>query len=84
MLGHLLLYAAPLLLIALPLLAGRYVGEDRLARAVASRRGKRPRAERRIAPPRAALRPLAALPRGGRLIAFSLADRPPPALLTAR
>jgi len=82
-LGHLLLYGAPLLLIVAPLLAGRYLGEERLARAAARRRGSRPRAALRIGLPAATLRPLAELPRGGRLIAFSLASRPPPAAAAA-
>lgn len=79
-LGHVLLYGAPLLLIALPLVAGRYFGEEHLARATARRRAERPRAARRIALPAGAVRTLAVLPRGGRLIAASLANRPPPAL----
>lgn len=81
--GHALLYAAPLLLLALPLLAGRYLGEDRLARAAERIRARRRRPARRIDPAGAALRPLAELPRGGRLIASSLANRPPPAAVPA-
>jgi hypothetical protein len=79
--GHaeLLAYAAPLFLIAVPLLAGRYVGEERLERmrcgfAVGRRRapfGAALPGGRRLTVP---------LPRGGRLIAHSLAERPPPAL----
>jgi hypothetical protein len=79
--GHpdLLVYAAPLFLLAVPLLAGRYVGEERLERL---RRG-RGAAPRRRAP--AGVRPstrraAGLLPRGGRLIAESLAVRPPPVL----
>src|SRR3954454_15219502 len=69
------LLAVPGLLLVLPLLAGRYVGEDRLAdlagRAIAPRRrspvslGARRRAPR-------------VLPRGGRLIPAALAERGPP------
>ncbi len=70
------LLALPVLLFALPLLAGRYVGEERLARLtaafVAVRR--RPRASQPVGARRAPL----AFPRGGRLIAASLAVRPPP------
>lgn len=73
-----LLYAAPLLIVALPLIAGRYVGEERiagLARAV-QRRRRRPAA--RISAPAGARWALRTVPRGGRLIASSLAVRPPP------
>jgi hypothetical protein len=74
-----LLYAAPLLIVALPLIAGRYLGEERI---VALRRGgerTRRRAPARISVPAAARQALRAVPRGGRLIAHSLAVRPPPA-----
>lgn len=72
-----LLFLAPALLIAIPLLAGRYVGEGLIVR-LAARRSDPPR--------RPALRPpspLAAtarswVPRGAGLIARSLAKRPPP------
>jgi hypothetical protein len=78
--GHaeLLAYAAPLFLVALPLLAGRYVGEERLDRmrsGFVARRGP-PRA----APVPAARRGAVLVPRGGRLIAEALAVRPPPLL----
>jgi hypothetical protein len=64
--------------LALPLLAGRYVGEAQLARLAAAFVADRRR-------PAAVLAPTAGgvahcLPRGGRLMAFSLAVRPPPAL----
>jgi hypothetical protein len=78
--GHtdLLPYAAPLFLLAVPLLAGRYVGEERLERMRSGLRRAPLRAPRAEAPP--AIRRLAAsVPRGGRLIAHSLAERPPPA-----
>jgi hypothetical protein len=72
------LLAAPVLLFALPLLAGRYVGEERLARLAAAFVAKPRRARSCAAPPvRRSPRPL---PRGGCLIAASLAVRPPPAL----
>lgn len=75
-----LLYSAPLLLLMLPLLAGRYVGEERIARLAhvvrERRRGRAPR----LAAPRTAPRAVPSVPRGGRLIASSLAVRPPPAL----
>lgn len=70
------LLALPVLLFVVPLIAGRYVGEERLARLAAAcvpchRRatGSLPTTSRRT--PRA-------LPRGGHLIATSLAVRPPP------
>ncbi len=73
------LLALPVLLVAVPLVAGRYVGEERLARLaaafVASRR-RRPASSRSTA-----RRSPRALPRGGRLIASSLAVRPPPAAM---
>ncbi len=81
MLSPELLYAAPLLL-ALPLLMGRYVGEElisRRARAVRTRRQAPPR----LSVPAVARRALLSVPRGGRLIADSLAVRPPPSLLVA-
>ena len=72
------LLAVPALVFALPLLAGRYVGEQQLARLAAAFVAAAP------APPRPrscrrARRAPHALPRGGRLIASSLAVRPPPA-----
>jgi hypothetical protein len=79
--GHadLLPYAAPLFLLAVPLLAGRYVGEERLERMRSGLRTAPLRASRVEEPP-AFRRPVVWLPRGGRLIARSLAERPPPAL----
>jgi hypothetical protein len=79
--GHaeLLPYAAPLYLLAVPLLAGRYVGEERIERMRSGFRRAR-RVPPRAAAPAARRRLAAALPRGGRLIAHSLAERPPPAL----
>jgi hypothetical protein len=75
--GHaeLIAYAAPLLVVALPLVAERYVGESRL------RRWSTPaRPRRRHAPVETvSVRRLADLvPRGGRLIAHALAERGPP------
>lgn len=76
-----LLVLAPTLLILIPLLSGRYVGEELIAKLVA-----RSVAERRrpVAVARPSLPvPATWSPRGTRLIAFSLAKRPPPrALLT--
>jgi hypothetical protein len=71
------LLAAPALLFALPLLAGRYVGEDQLARLAAAFVATRRRPAPALAP--ASPRARRSLPRGGTLLAFSLAVRPPPA-----
>ncbi len=71
------LLAAPVLVFALPLLAGRYVGEEQLARLAASFLGARRRPAATVAS--RARRCAGALPRGGRLIAAALAVRPPPA-----
>jgi hypothetical protein len=75
-------FAPPLLLFAL-LLRGRYVGEEQILRVVRAvrRRSARRAASRRI-PPRAR-RARGAAPRGGLLIACSLAVRPPPSRLPA-
>lgn len=73
------LLAMPALLFALPLLAGRYVGEARLARLAAAFVAARRRPAGSLRP--AARRSPVAVPRGGRLIAASLAVRPPPAPL---
>jgi hypothetical protein len=76
------LLAAPGLLLLLPLLAGRYVGEDGIARlsACLAAPRRRPLALRAAAPRRAPR----VLARGGRLIAVALAQRGPPALMPAR
>jgi hypothetical protein len=73
-----LLLAAPVLVFALPLLAGRYVGEEQLARLAAAFVAVRRRPAVRLVP--TVCRAPRRLPRGGRLIAASLAVRPPPAL----
>jgi hypothetical protein len=72
-----LLYLAPVLVLALPLVLGRYVGEEQLA-GLASRARTRPR-RRRVSPvtgPRSSAR---VMQRGGRLVASGMAKRPPPA-----
>jgi hypothetical protein len=73
------LLAVPVLLFALPLMAGRYVGEEHLARLAAVFVAARRRPAGSV--PTAARRSPLAVPRGGRLIAASLAVRPPPAAL---
>jgi hypothetical protein len=81
--GAEVLLASPALVLALPLLAGRYVGEERIARLaerfVVRVRRAAPRLTARL--PRA---PRALVPRGGRLLACSMAERGPPAVLAAR
>jgi hypothetical protein len=72
-----LLFLAPALLIVIPLLGGRYVGEGLIAKLAA----KPPRQPRRpvTAPSRRlSSTPAGWRPRGADLIAFSLAKRPPP------
>jgi hypothetical protein len=79
-----LLLLSPALVLALPLVAGRYLGEDRLERLAARRAVPRPR--RRTSAiafvPRNAPRALVA--RGGLLLAAALAERGPPAHALAR
>jgi hypothetical protein len=72
------LLAAPALILLLPLLAGRYVGEEGIARLCASLAPARRRsvAARAMLP----LRAPRVLARGGRLIAVALAQRGPPSL----
>jgi hypothetical protein len=79
--GHaeLLSYAAPAFLLAVPLIAGRYVGEEQLERMRSGLRRVR-RLPPRAATPSVGRRLPASLPRGGRLIAHSLAERGPPLL----
>jgi hypothetical protein len=81
--GAEVLLASPALVLALPLLAGRYVGEERIARLAARFVEPARRAASRLIArlPRA---PRAIVPRGGRLLACSLAERGPPAALAAR
>jgi hypothetical protein len=70
-----LLYLAPALLLCAPLVAGRYVGEQQLAE-LAGRSPARPsRRLERLAVPHSHTR---LMQRGGRLVASSLAKRPPP------
>jgi hypothetical protein len=75
-----LLTALPALALALPLVAGRYVGEQRLAR-LARRVPHARRAATTVAPPPRPLR--AEGPRGGLLIATGRARRGPPSALAA-
>jgi hypothetical protein len=68
---------APALLVLLPLLAGHYVGEERLVRFA---RGAPPARRHRARPVRPSHPAVALVPRGGLLLASSLATRPPPVL----
>ena len=71
------LAALPVLFAFLPLLAGRYLGVEGLERLIEARfPAARPRSPQRIGTPRSAF--AASLPRGGSLLATSLAKRPPP------
>jgi hypothetical protein len=71
-----LLLLSPALVLLAPLLAGRYVGEERLERLVARYAPhRRPRPVSASLPRR---RPHAAVVRGGRLLASALAERGPP------
>lgn len=74
-----LLFLAPALLIAIPLLGGHYVGEELIAKFVARR--SRSRARSASPAPLASPAPATWRPRGTRLIAFGLAKRPPPSRL---
>ena len=72
-----LIYLAPALLILLPLLSGRYPGDEVLVRAAL--RGRRRRRRLPAAEPRLARSSAAELlPRGGRLVGAALAGRGPP------
>lgn len=82
-----LLHLAPVVALLLPLLAGRYVGEERIAAlAAAVARSRRSRRHATAAPGPSVRRPAADLARGGRLLGASLARRGPPraALVPAR
>ena len=70
-----LLYLAPALTLAVPLILGRYVGEEQLA-GLAKRSPRSPaRRASRLPVPRSHVR---LMQRGGRLVASSRAKRPPP------
>jgi hypothetical protein len=81
--GAEVMMASPALALALPLFAGRYVGERRLA-ALAARFAAPVRRAARALSARLPRAPRAVLARGGRLIAVSLAERGPPRALAAR
>jgi hypothetical protein len=72
-----LLLLSPALVLLLPLLAGRYLGEDTLERLAARHSRPRPHV-RAVSSPLPRPRPRATLVRGGRLLAAALAERGPP------
>lgn len=72
-----LLFIAPALLIAIPLLGGHYIGEELIVRLAEKARPRIRAASTRVGLPSSL--PGSWRPRGSRLIAFSLAKRPPPA-----
>ena len=72
-----LLYLAPALVLALPLVLGRFPGEERLAGLAGPSRAAAARAPARIVAPRSHVR---VMQRGGVLVASALAKRPPPRL----
>jgi hypothetical protein len=78
--GHaeILAYAAPVALVALPLIGGRYIGEERIERFRRRLARGATRALRAPATPLARPRFEALVPRGSSLIAHGLAVRPPP------
>jgi hypothetical protein len=71
-----LLYLAPALVLALPLVLGRYLGEEQLAELAGASRARRAPLRARIPAPRGYVR---VMHRGGRLVASAMAKRPPPA-----
>jgi hypothetical protein len=71
-----ILYLLPALLLVVPLLLGRYLGEEKLAEIRARIEAPRRRAPGSIPAPRARRHAPAA--HGGRLIALRLAERAPP------
>jgi hypothetical protein len=78
-----LLLLSPALVLLLPLLAGRYLGEETLGRLQARRAVPRRRAPRGGVVFVAPQRPRALVARGGLLLAAALAERGPPALATS-
>ncbi|HEU4393753.1 MAG TPA: hypothetical protein VFR04_08990 [Solirubrobacterales bacterium] len=78
-----LLFMAPALLIAIPLLGGHYVGEELIVELAARQaRPARPATTSLASPLPPA--PASWRPRGTGLIAFALAKRPPPGHLLAQ
>jgi hypothetical protein len=76
-----LLYLAPAVVLAVPLLLGRYVGEEQLVELAARPPAATRRRAVRVAGPRSYAR---VMQRGGRLVACGMAKRPPPAAAPLR
>lgn len=74
------LFLSPAIVLLASLLTGRYVGEGQIARLAGIMRCGR-RRHLRATSPASPLRGRMLMPRGGRLVAMSLAVRPPPARL---
>jgi hypothetical protein len=72
---------APALALFVPLLAGRYVGEQTIHRFRTARTTPAPRRRAALRLHLARRAPAALVPRGGLLLAASLATRPPPHLV---
>src|SRR4051794_21818406 len=70
-----LLHVAPVLLLVLLLVLGRYPGEQTLARCAGAMRKPPSRSRARVLTPRSYVR---VMQRGGGLVAWALAKRPPP------
>lgn len=77
-----LLHLVPALVLLVPLLGGRYLGEDAIAAAAAAWVARAPRAASSL-PVRGPRAPRSVV-RGGALLARGLAERGPPALAAAR
>jgi hypothetical protein len=77
-----ILFLSPAIVLLALLRSGHYVGEEQLDRLCAAWQQQPPR--RRVARSPLPGRPRALMPRGGRLVATSLAVRPPPLLTTLR
>ena len=78
-----ILFLSPAIVLLALLRSGHYVGEERLDRLCAAWQQRRPRHARAARSP-LPHRPRALMPRGGGLVATSLAVRPPPLLTTVR
>lgn len=70
-----LLFTAPLFMLAAPLALGRYLGEGLVERLSTAFRATKPRATRTIGGPRFST---LAIARGGQILASTLAGRGPP------
>ena len=78
-----ILFLSPAIVVLALLCSGHYVGEEQLGRLCAAWQQRRPRRPR-VARSPLTRRPRVLMPRGGRLVATSLAVRPPPLLTTVR